>query len=57
MSSQILGGSETEYAFWSIEERSRADWRASEQACGRLIRRAQQVMPSLPGHISSGLFL
>lgn len=57
MSSQILGGSETEYAFWSIEERSRADWRAREQACGRLIRRAQQVMPSLPGHISSGLFL
>lgn len=57
MGGQVLGGSETEYAFWALEERSRADWRAREQACGRLIRRAQQVLPCLPGHISSGLFL
>jgi hypothetical protein len=57
MSGQVLGGSETEYAFWSLEERSRADWRAREQACGRLIRRAQQTLSCLPGHISSGLFL
>lgn len=57
MSHQVLGGAETEYAFWSLEERQRADWRAREQACGRLIRKAQQTLPSLPGHISSGLFL